>query len=145
MIAADKNLDADARWLNEHGVVGTHDQLRVMAFTGRLNHRPLSDLVPADASRAGSGDGIGNRAAGEGRLGSCRRARNSLVRDGATTCALMARLGSKSISIRFSRWQHHQSHRLAVLSPRQRFVMRAANSREQPSAWAGLVAGEARR
>jgi hypothetical protein len=48
VIAADKRLDADARWLRDHGVEGTLDQLRAKAYTARLNGIHLQSLVPAD-------------------------------------------------------------------------------------------------
>jgi hypothetical protein len=46
VVAADKSLDADALWLKQHGVAGSHDQLRAMAFTARVNGRPLASLLP---------------------------------------------------------------------------------------------------
>jgi hypothetical protein len=56
VIAADKTLDADARWLRQHGMPGSHDQRRAAAFLARLTNRPLTTLLPAaDAAReAGS-------------------------------------------------------------------------------------------
>lgn len=48
VIKADKNLDADARWLRQHGVPGTHDQLRACAMVARLTGQPLDSLVPDD-------------------------------------------------------------------------------------------------
>jgi hypothetical protein len=50
VIAADKTLDADARWLRERGVPGTHDQLRARAMVGRLTGQPLSSLLPQTAA-----------------------------------------------------------------------------------------------
>jgi len=50
VIAADKRLDADAQWLRNHGVEGSWDQLRAMAYTARLNGIPLKSLVPADSA-----------------------------------------------------------------------------------------------
>jgi hypothetical protein len=56
VIAATKRLDADARWLRDHGVEGTMDQLRAKAYTARLNGIPLESFVPADpASPTSSG------------------------------------------------------------------------------------------
>ncbi len=46
VIAASKNLDADARWLGQHGMPGSHDQRRAAAFLARLTNRPLSTLLP---------------------------------------------------------------------------------------------------
>jgi len=62
VLAADKTLDADARWLKHHGAEGTMDQLRAKAFTARLTGQSLDSLLPpargedncADASPAGS-------------------------------------------------------------------------------------------
>ncbi len=45
-ITADKTLDADARWLQQHGVAGSLEQLRVEAFLARLNGQPVESLVP---------------------------------------------------------------------------------------------------
>jgi hypothetical protein len=50
VIAADKTLDADARWLRERGVPGTHDQLRARAMVARLTGQPLSSLLPQTAA-----------------------------------------------------------------------------------------------
>ena len=50
VIAADKRLDADARWLRDHGVEGSWDQLRAKAYTARLNGIPLQSLLPADSA-----------------------------------------------------------------------------------------------
>ncbi len=47
VIRALKNLDADARWLEQHGVPGTHDQLRARAMIARLSGQPLPSLLPA--------------------------------------------------------------------------------------------------
>ena len=46
VIQADKNLDADARWLKQHGATGTHDQLRAEAMIARLTGRSLASLLP---------------------------------------------------------------------------------------------------
>ena len=45
-ITADQTLDADARWLRDHGVPGSFDQLRVEAFLARLGGQPLDSLLP---------------------------------------------------------------------------------------------------
>jgi hypothetical protein len=47
VIAADKTLDADARWLRTHGMPGSHDERRAAAFLARLTNRPLTTLLPA--------------------------------------------------------------------------------------------------
>jgi hypothetical protein len=49
-IAADQSLDADARWLQDHGAPGTLDQLRVAAAAARLGHQALSTLLPQPTS-----------------------------------------------------------------------------------------------
>jgi hypothetical protein len=46
VIQADKNLDADARWLKQHGATGTYDQLRAEAMIARLTGRSLASLLP---------------------------------------------------------------------------------------------------
>src|SRR5580692_9498981 len=63
VIAADKTLDADARWLRTHGMPGSHDERRAAAFLARLTNRPLTTLLPAadaapeaDSSAAASGN-----------------------------------------------------------------------------------------
>jgi hypothetical protein len=63
VIAADKTLDADARWLRAHGMPGSHDERRAAAFLARLTNRPLTTLLPAadaapeaDSSAATSGN-----------------------------------------------------------------------------------------
>jgi Domain of unknown function (DUF222) len=50
VIAADKNLDADARWLKAHGRQGGHDQLRADAMIARLTGQSLDTLLPSAAS-----------------------------------------------------------------------------------------------
>ena len=52
VIKADKNLDADARWLKQHGMPGTHDQLRAEAMIARLTGQSLASLVPGGAASA---------------------------------------------------------------------------------------------
>src|SRR3984885_8076121 len=47
VIAADKTLDADARWLRTQGMPGSHDERRAAAFLARLTNRPLTTLLPA--------------------------------------------------------------------------------------------------
>jgi hypothetical protein len=55
VLAADQRLTADARWLKNHGVDGTMDQLRARAFTARLTGQPLDSLLPAPAAHDGTG------------------------------------------------------------------------------------------
>ena len=55
VIAADRHLDAAARWLQQHGAPGTLDQLRAQVFLARLTGQPLDSLLPA-ASPAGAAD-----------------------------------------------------------------------------------------
>jgi hypothetical protein len=50
VIAADKTLDADARWLKAHGRPGGHDQLRADAMIARLTGQSLDTLLPPAAS-----------------------------------------------------------------------------------------------
>jgi hypothetical protein len=50
VIAADKTLDADARWLKAHGRLGGHDRLRADAMIARLTGQPLEALLPSAAS-----------------------------------------------------------------------------------------------
>jgi hypothetical protein len=52
VIKADKNLNADARWLRQHGLPGSHDQLRAEAMIARLTGQPLASLVPGVAASA---------------------------------------------------------------------------------------------
>jgi hypothetical protein len=67
VLAADKALTADARWLKHHGAEGTMDQLRAKAFTARLTGQSLDSLLPPapgadpspDADPAGSGTDVG--------------------------------------------------------------------------------------
>jgi hypothetical protein len=54
VIAADKTLDADARWLRKHGMPGTHDQRRAAAFLARLTNRPLTTLLPEACAAPGA-------------------------------------------------------------------------------------------
>jgi hypothetical protein len=63
VVAADKNLDADARWLKAHGVPGSHDQLRASAMIARLTGQPLDSLLPATGKPAATS------ATGPGRTG----------------------------------------------------------------------------
>jgi hypothetical protein len=49
VIAADRTLDADARWLRAHGMPGSHDERRAAAFLARLTNRPLDSLLPQAA------------------------------------------------------------------------------------------------
>jgi hypothetical protein len=50
VIAADRNLDADARWLRQRGVPGRHDELRAQALVARLTGQPLDTLLPQPAA-----------------------------------------------------------------------------------------------
>ena len=52
VIAADKHLEAAARWLKQHGGPGTLDQLRAQVFLARLAGQPLESLLPADPGTA---------------------------------------------------------------------------------------------
>ena len=52
-VAADQHLDADARWLHDHGARGTLDQLRVAAAAARLARRPLHSLLPQPPAASG--------------------------------------------------------------------------------------------
>jgi Domain of unknown function (DUF222) len=55
VIAADNRLTALARWLKGHGAAGTIARLRAAAYLALLAGRPVSSLLPAPASRAGTG------------------------------------------------------------------------------------------
>jgi hypothetical protein len=55
VIAADKHLDAAARWLQRHGAPGSMDQLRAQVFLARLTGQPLDSLLPAPGP-AGAAD-----------------------------------------------------------------------------------------
>jgi hypothetical protein len=59
VIAADKTLDADARWLKAHDVPGSHDQRRALAYLARLTGQPLTGRIPAPAATAGGGPASG--------------------------------------------------------------------------------------
>ena len=62
-LAADKTLDADARWLKAHGAEGTMDQLRAKAFTARLTGQPLETLLyPSPGTGAGASPSPGSGA-----------------------------------------------------------------------------------
>ncbi len=63
MIAADQQVDADARWLQANGAPGTLDQLRVEVFLTRLCGQPLYTLLPEPSTGTGAGKGTaGTRA-----------------------------------------------------------------------------------
>jgi hypothetical protein len=69
VIAAEKTLDADARWLRTHGMPGSDDERRAAAFLARLTNRPLTTLLPAaDAApeAESSAPASGNPATGTG-------------------------------------------------------------------------------
>ncbi len=60
VLAADKTLDADARWLTAHGVAGSVDQLRAKAFTARLTGQPLQTLLcPSPGTGTGASPTLG--------------------------------------------------------------------------------------
>ena len=60
VLAADKTLDADARWLKTRGVAGSMDQLRAKAFTARLTGRPLQTMLcPSPGTGAGASPSLG--------------------------------------------------------------------------------------
>jgi hypothetical protein len=63
VIAADRQLDADAAWLRDHGVDGNWNQLRALAYTSRLAGQPLQSLLPGPV--AGNSDAAS--APGEGK------------------------------------------------------------------------------
>jgi hypothetical protein len=67
-IAADQCLDADARWLQDHGAPGTLDQLRVAVAAARLAHQPLHTLLPQHpaAGNGATATGAADRNAGTG-------------------------------------------------------------------------------
>jgi hypothetical protein len=50
VVCADKNLDADARWLAAHGAGASHDELRAAGLSARLTSQPLSAFLPAPAA-----------------------------------------------------------------------------------------------
>jgi ribosomal protein L12E/L44/L45/RPP1/RPP2 len=54
VLAADKRIDAAARWLQEHGAEGTLDQLRAKAYLALLNGQPLESLLPATPATPGT-------------------------------------------------------------------------------------------
>ena len=63
VLAADKTLDADARWLKAHGAEGSMDQLRARAFTARLTGQPLQTLLcPSPGTGAGASPSPGSGA-----------------------------------------------------------------------------------
>ena len=55
VIAADKALDAAARWLAARGLPGTLEQLRSEAFLTRLTGQALDTLLPPDPAAANAG------------------------------------------------------------------------------------------
>jgi hypothetical protein len=63
-IAADQNLDADARWLQDHGADATLDQLRVAAAAARLASQPLTTLLPHPADDGTAGNSAAGPSAG---------------------------------------------------------------------------------
>ncbi len=69
MIAADKRVDALARWLKAHGAPGTLDQLRAKVFTALLADRPVADLLPTPAASAPPSPNAGSGLPGAGLSG----------------------------------------------------------------------------
>jgi Domain of unknown function (DUF222) len=68
-IAADKSLDQAVRWLQHHGVAGTHDELRVKVYLARVSDQPLHTLLPAPpATTPDSPAGPASPAPGPGAL-----------------------------------------------------------------------------
>jgi hypothetical protein len=63
-IAADQNLDADARWLRDHGAPGTLDQLRLAAAAANLARQPLRSLLPQPPAGAARGTDAPGTSAG---------------------------------------------------------------------------------
>ncbi len=63
VVHADAQLTADARWLADHGLPGSIDELRALAYTARLTGRPLQSLLPASASTAADDTAADLRAA----------------------------------------------------------------------------------
>src|SRR5580693_2020255 len=69
-IAADKSLDEAARWLQQQGLPGTHDQLRSEAMLTRLSDQPLHTLLPPiPASSPAGGPGTPGPGPGPGTTG----------------------------------------------------------------------------
>jgi hypothetical protein len=64
VIAADKYLDAAARWLQQNGAAGTLDQLRAQAFLARLTGQPLQTVLPRPADPADPGAPAGPASTG---------------------------------------------------------------------------------
>jgi len=58
VIAADRYLDAAARWLQRRGAPGSIDQLRARAFLARLAGQPLDTLLPHPAAGARGPDPV---------------------------------------------------------------------------------------
>ncbi len=54
VIAADKRIDAIARWLKAHGTKGTLDQIRAKVYLALLNDQPLQSLLPGPAGATGA-------------------------------------------------------------------------------------------
>jgi len=71
VVQASARLTECARWLREHGVAGSVDELRAAAFAAVLTGRPLDSLLPAPANSASACGGSGASAgAGTGAAGS---------------------------------------------------------------------------
>ena len=54
VIDASARLTGQARWLREHGVAGSTDELRAAVFVALLTGRPLDTLLPAAGQGAGT-------------------------------------------------------------------------------------------
>jgi hypothetical protein len=63
VIVADKSLDEAARWLQQQGVEGTFDQLRVAVFLSRVSTQPLHTFLPPQPAASGGADGAGGAGA----------------------------------------------------------------------------------
>ncbi len=68
-IAADQQVDADARWLQASSAPGTLDQLRVEMFLARLSGQPLHCLLPQPPAGGGAGNGTAEGGAGTASAG----------------------------------------------------------------------------
>jgi hypothetical protein len=71
VLAADKRIDAAARWLKTRGAEGTLEQLRAKVFLALLNGQPLETLLPeaapgTAAADTADGDRVGTSGTGDG-------------------------------------------------------------------------------
>jgi len=85
VIAADKHLDAAARWLQRHGAPGTMDQLRAQVFLARLTGQPGSRWCLTLTDRNGRAVAHGCARAGPGPPGTTVNPRSWLARITITT------------------------------------------------------------